>query len=527
MLEHGRHGVYSACQALWGISEDSMKVLLDTNIIIHREASTVIREEIDILFNWLDRLHCAKCIHPLSIAEVRKHKDPKVVETFDIKLKSYVELKTEAPESKEIQALRQNDKNERDRNDTSLIKEVFAKRVDALITEDRDIHHKAKLLGLADRVFTIDDFLEKVTAEHPDLTSYKILAVKKDHFGNINLNDHFFDSFKRDYAGFAEWFNRKADETAYVCKSETKELLAFLYVKLEEEREPYPDVTPTFTPKRRLKIGTFKVMMNGYKLGERFLKIVFDNAVALKVDEIYVTIFNKDTDQERLIALFLDWGFHHHGVKRSLSGEELVLVRDFSPHADPRHSMATYPFMSRRQRKFIVAIRPEYHTELLPDSILRTESPEDFVKNRPNRNAIRKVFISRSVRRDMVSGDIIVFYRTASGGSGHYTSVATTLGIVESVVTGIVNVDKFIALCRKRSVFSDKELKEHWDWKAWNRPFVVNFLYTYSLPKRPNFAGLKEANIITEAPRGFDEISDAAFDKLLEISDADKRLIIN
>ena len=504
-----------------------MRVLLDTNIIIHREASKVTKEEIGILFNWLDRLHCAKCIHPISIAEVRKHKDPKVVETFDIKLKSYVELKTEAPESKEIQALRQNDKDESDRNDTSLIKEVLAWRVDALITEDRDIHHKAKLLGIGDRVFTIDDFLEKVIAEHPNLTSYGVLAVKKEHFGNVNLNDPFFDSFKRDYVGFSDWFNRKADEIGYVCRSEKQELLAFLYVKSEDAREPYADITPAFAPKRRLKIGTLKVTMNGYKLGERFLKIVFDNAVALKADEIYVTIFKKDADQERLIALFLDWGFHYHGVKRSSSGEESVLVRDFAPNADASNPMATYPYMSRRQRKFIVAIYPEYHTELLPDSILRTESPEDFVENRPNRNAIRKVFISRSVRRDMVSGDIIVFYRTASGGSGHYTSVATTLGIVESVVTGIGNVDEFIALCRKRSVFSDEKLKEHWNWNARNRPFVVNFLYTYSLRKRPNLASLKEVNIIAEAPRGFDEISDAAFLKLLEISNADERLIIN
>jgi hypothetical protein len=47
-----------------------MRVLLDTNIIIHREASTVVRENIGVLFNWLDRLHYP-CIHPLSIAEIR------------------------------------------------------------------------------------------------------------------------------------------------------------------------------------------------------------------------------------------------------------------------------------------------------------------------------------------------------------------------------------------------------------------------------------------------------------------------
>ncbi|MBM3882452.1 MAG: hypothetical protein FJ387_22465 [Verrucomicrobia bacterium] len=504
-----------------------MRVLLDTNVLIHREASTVVKQEIGVLFNWLDRLHYAKCVHPISIVEVSKHKDPRVVSAFRAKLQSYVELKTVAPETPQIQQLRQTDTDENDRNDTSLVKEVVAQRVDALITEDRGIHRKAKILGVADRVFTIDDFLEKVTAENPDLATYKVLAVKREHFGNITLRDPFFASFKRDYVDFAAWFNRKADEIAYVCRSDNDDLLAFLYVKPEDEREPYADITPLFMPKRRLKIGTFKVAMNGYKLGERFLKIIFDNALLFKVDEIYVTIFRKDADQERLIALLLDWGFVQHGVKRSSSGEELVYVRDFSPRADASNPLATYPFMSRAQRKFVVPIYPEYHTELLPDSILRTESPLDFVENRPNRNAIRKVYVSRSLRRDLSQGDVIVFYRTASGGYAHHTSVATTLGIVERVVTAIPSVDAFVDLCRKRSVFSDDELKKHWNWNVRSRPFVVHFLYSHSFPKRPNLATLKAANVLVEAPRGFEELSDQAFSALLEVSHADMRLIVD
>jgi hypothetical protein len=168
-----------------------------------------------------------------------------------------------------------------------------------------------------------------------------------------------------------------------------------------------------------------------------------------------------------------------------------------------------------------------YHTELFPDSILKTESPEDFEDNRSNRNALRKVYISRSIRSDMTSGDIVVFYRTASGGPAHHTSVATTLGIIQSVTTDVQSLDQFIALCRRRSVFSDEKLKEFWNYNPANRPFVVNFLYTYSLPKRPNLAKLKEEKIIAEAPRGFDEISDASFTRLLEISHANKSLIVD
>ncbi|HYU99248.1 MAG TPA: PIN domain-containing protein [Pyrinomonadaceae bacterium] len=504
-----------------------MRVLLDTNIIIHREASFVVMKEIGVLFNWLDKLGYSKCIHPVTINEIEKHRDKRVVETFKAKIKNYTELKTEAPETPAIQNLRLNDQSENDKNDSTLLKEVYASRVDLMISEDGGVRRKAGILGITDRVLTIDEFLEKVTAEHPDLASYKVLAVKREHFGNINLADPFFDSFKRDYVEFAEWFNRKADEVAYICKSERDELIAFLYVKLEDEREPYSDIEPPFRPRHRLKVGTFKVSMNGYKLGERFLKIIFDNAVRQNVDEIYVTIFDKDTDQRRLITLLSDWGFRKHGVKRSKSGDELVYVRDFAPKADPANPALTYPYVSAKQRKFIVAIYPQYHTELLPDSILRTESATNYLENRPNRNALRKVYISRSHRKDMVSGDIIVFYRTASGGAGHYTSVATTLGVVESVIHPVPSLEDFIRLCRKRSVFSDDELKQHWNYYPKLKPFIVNFLFIHSFPKRPNLATLKEEKIIVDAPRGFDEIPAESFQKLITISNANKRLIVD
>jgi len=314
---------------------------------------------------------------------------------------------------------------------------------------------------------------------------------------------------------------------AYVCHAESGRLVAFLYLKLETESESYSDIAPPFWPKRRLKIGTFKVAMNGYKLGERFLKIIFDNAVIQHVDEIYVTIFNKDAEQERLIALLSDWGFERCGTKGSESGEEIVLVRVFSPRANAMDPAITFPYMSRNRRKFVVPIYPAYHTELLPDSILRTESPENFEDNKSNRNALRKVYISRSIQRDMSRGDILVFYRTASGGAAHYTSVATTLGIVEAVITEISDEAEFIRVCRKRSVFSDAQLKKHWNYRPSNRPFVVDFLYTYSLPKRPNLAALKENNIIKEAPRGFEEISDPAFSRLIDSSHANKSLIVD
>ncbi|MCK4829797.1 hypothetical protein KA005_79465 [bacterium] len=508
-----------------------MKALLDTNILIHREASKIINEEIGTLFNWLDRLHYEKCIHPLSVEELKKHSDPEVVKTIQTKIKNYNTLKTEAPEIEAIKQIRNKyDRNENDSIDTSLLKEVYYSRVNYLITEDRKIHAKALELGISERVYTIDAFLEKVTAENPEFSEYKVLSVKKEYFGNIDVKDVFLDSFRAYYAEFEEWFNRKSDEIAYLCKSDKNEIVAFLYIKPEREDENYADIAPAMHPKKRLKIGTFKVISNGFKLGERFLKIIFDNALRFTVDEIYVTLFNYTLEQNRLFALLEDWGFRRYGVKRTNNGEEDVLIRNFFPHAEKADPCSTYPYISGSTKKFLVPIYPAYHTELFPDSILRTESPLDFVENKPNRNAIKKVYISRSFERDLESGDIIVFYRTASGGPAYYTSVTTTIGVVQNIITDIQSEEQFIEMCRKRSVFSDKELHDHWNYRRNNRPFVVNFLYVYTFPKRMNLKGLIDAGVIKsieEAPRGFQRISDQQFRSILKGSNADRRFIIN
>lgn len=507
------------------------RVLLDTNIIIYRETSTPPRREIGILFRWLDQLHYDKCIHPETLEEIRRHRDKAVVSAFEAKITNYHQLKTLAPESDDISSIRAKyDRDQNDHTDTSILNEVFCGRVEALITEDRTIHQKASDLGIPERVFTIDVFLEKVTAENPDLSDYKVLSVKKEYFGNLDLGDNFFDSFRDDYAEFDEWFNRKSDAVAYVCKSDKDEIIAFLYIKAEGKDENYADIVPVLPPARRLKIGALKVVLNGYKLGERFLKIIFDNALQFSVEEIYATLFNYSLEQNRLTALLEDWGFGNHGVKITNNGEEIVLVRDFRPYANKDNPCHCYPYISMGSRKFIVPIYPAYHTELFPDSILRTESSLDFVENKPNRNAISKVYISRSFERNLEAGDVIVFYRTASGGPAYFTSVTTTIGVLQSINTNVPSEEQFIELCRRRSVFSDDELRKHWNYRRNDRPFIVNFLYVHTFPRRMNLKELIDAGVIAStetAPRGFEQISNDQFNSILEGSNANQRLIIN
>jgi hypothetical protein len=465
-------------------------------------------------------------VHPITIQEINRLKNKDARKTFNIKLDSYIPLSVPAPLHPDvIKVCTPLDNNENDSNDTLLINEVYNDRVDTLITEDKKIRTKAELLNISDKVFSINSFLEKVITENPELSDYKVLSVRKEFFGRIDLNDEFFKSLKEDYPEFQKWFNGKSQEEAYICRT-NEGISAFLYLKVEDAREPYPEIEPAFPRKKRLKVGTFKAALNRHMIGERLLKIIFDNAINNQVDEMYVTTFDKTITQQWLIKLLEDYGFAYHGKKHNVFGDESVYVRDMSKGFDSDHPKLTYPYINKKSRPFIVSIYPDYHTNLFPDSILRTESPQNFIENEPYRNAISKAFISRSYRRDLLSGDLIVFYRTG----GIYKSVVTTIGIVENVVTNIKSAADFRRLCKARSVFSNQELLAQWDYSKSNRPFIVNFLYAYSFPKRINLKRLIEIGVIQDvqsAPRGFELLSPKSFELILEETKTDERIIVN
>src|SRR5688572_33168143 len=128
-----------------------MKALLDTNIIIHREAGRVVIQDIGSLFRWLDRAKYIKCIHPITIEEIEKNGNKETVKSFRAKLDSYEKIEIPTPIREEIRKLSSEmDNNDNDKNDSRLLNEVFAGRVDILITEDKKIHAKAGRLNISD-----------------------------------------------------------------------------------------------------------------------------------------------------------------------------------------------------------------------------------------------------------------------------------------------------------------------------------------------------------------------------------------
>ncbi|HUU41681.1 MAG TPA: hypothetical protein VMW42_12125, partial [Desulfatiglandales bacterium] len=99
-----------------------MRALLDTNIIIHREASRIVNRDIGTLFKWLDKGKYTKCIHPVTIEEIAKNSNQDTAYNFNVKLDSYEKLKTIAPLNDQVKAVSDGiDASFNDKNDTLLL----------------------------------------------------------------------------------------------------------------------------------------------------------------------------------------------------------------------------------------------------------------------------------------------------------------------------------------------------------------------------------------------------------------------
>ena len=189
--------------------------------------------------------------------------------------------------------------------------------------------------------------------------------IEQKLFSDINISDDFFDSLKNDYVEFVDWYVRKSDEDKKaLVLYENGKLLAFLYMKIETGI--VDDVEPILEARRRLKVGTFKVEAHGTKLGERFIKRIFDTAIAKDIDEIYLTIFEK---HESLIGIFKKFGFSEFGTKTTQNGKEFVLIKQLGKIKND--ILKDYPLVQIKNKNiFGLSIYPKFHTRLFSDSIL-------------------------------------------------------------------------------------------------------------------------------------------------------------
>lgn len=349
--------------------------------------------------------------------------------------------------------------------------------------------------------------------------------IERAKFRELNLGDGFFDSLRADYAEFDDWFERKALEEAWVVRNDSGALCGFLYTKVENEA--LADVSPPRPAARRIKAGTLKVDAHGTRLGERFIKLLLDQAFEEGAQEVYVTVFPK---HKGLIAVLTQWGFESVGQKITANGTEDVLARSLRSTGRGVHK--DYPLIDiHGRRSFLLGIYPEYHTRLFPDSKLRTESA-DIIQDVAHTNSIFKIYIawSRMAAR-LKQGDLLVIYRTKdqNARSGWYSSVATSVCVLDKVLgaSAFADEERFVSQCLAYSVFEEEELRGFWR-KSRDRLVLLRMLYNFALPRRPNRKSLiEDVGLDADERWSVLPLTPDQFTNILRLGQADERLIVD
>lgn len=139
----------------------------------------------------------------------------------------------------------------------------------------------------------------------------------------IDCNDIFFDSLRKDYYNFNNWFINKQNNNykAYITYDKENKLSSFLLLKIEE-KEKYLDFDKPLNKLKKLKICTLKVNNINKSIGSSYLKIIDKVAVDNNIKEIYTTVYPKYT---KLIKFLEKNNYKYYTNKNTLDGNGKLL----------------------------------------------------------------------------------------------------------------------------------------------------------------------------------------------------------
>ncbi len=438
-----------------------MKVVLDTNILIHIEDPKVLSKNLQNLLKIFREHGHQIFIHPASLKDINNDKDEHRKKVILSKIEGYPHIGSPPKPTDEFLSVVGASSNSNEINDNEILFSIQRNAADFLITEDYGLQKKAIRANLEERVLSIDyalDYFENLYARkgiaHPLLKEYFVR--------DLDIEDPFFDSLKEDYgdSDFRKWFKQKSieDRRCWVYK-ENDTIKALLMLK-EEVNEPIP-TSPPIPAAKRLKIATLKVDIPGYKLGELFLKMAFQYCISNHIFETYLTHYRKQDD--RMIPLIENFGFEFSGFipeRKGKKEKEEVYLKNLIPKEKdlPPINLAKKYYPSFKDspiiKKYLVPIIPEYHERLFPDYKKRQMKITDYSEINIPGNAIKKAYLSNSAIKKLRPGDILLFYRS------HDLKAVTSVGIVDREPVHTNEPDKVAAIVGQRSVYLYDEIKD-------------------------------------------------------------------
>lgn len=398
-----------------------------------------------------------------------------------------------------------------DAADNAILFALACDAADALVTEDRGIHNKAKNRALGERVYAIqtaEDLLrrlhETTTVQLPNIQNVPL------HLLTPELQDKFFTGLRSDYPDFDSWFRRKAREQrkAWLCRDDAGKIGA-LCIYAHQGGEAINDAGLVLDG-TSLKLCTFIVgpSNRGKKIGELFLKAAFRYATFNRLKHIF--IHGNVDKQGILFELLTDFGFSEAGT----FGNDVVYLK-MHPEAPPNDD-GSKPFEYCRRyfphfrydasvRKFIIPIQPEFHRILFTDyaspfdSQLRLFDTYQCVSN-----AIKQAYLCNTKIKAIKAGDIVLFYRSTD------EQAVTSLGIVEQYES-LQDVWEIVRRVRRRTVYSIEQIAE----MAHKPTKVMLFRLVKHFDNPPSFDWLIKNKIVNGNIQTIREIDDDAYQRLI------------
>lgn len=397
---------------------------------------------------------------------------------------------------------------ENDACDNEILYALECDAVHALVTEDRGIHAKAAARGLRDRVYTIqtaEDWLRRL--HEPRLVVLPNIQDTPLHSLTPLLASGFFNSLRDGYAGFDDWFRRKARENrmAWIYRDQGTDLAAICIYAVQSDEAINDD--NQCLPNASLKLCTFKVgeTVRGRKIGELFLKAAFRYATENACEHIFIHA-NADR-HDYLIRMLTDFGFKERGAYRG----DVVLVKphpklppDFGVTPPLDYARQFFPHYRRDAavQKFLIPIQPQFHAELFPD--YSAVQGRLFGTTGSVGNAIKLAYLCHAQTKAIRPGDVVLFYRTGD------EKAITSVGIVDRFEM-LKDAARIASLVSRRTVYGIDEISR----MAERLTKVILFRLVEHIPQSVSYDQLLNDGVVSGPIQSIKQVSNESFLRVL------------
>ena len=434
-----------------------MNILLDTNILIPLEDTGRILESSFAELRKLstEQQHCLY-IHPMQIQDINRDANIERRNIVLSRLAQYSQIENPPVLSiAERDNLGLHQANDNDKVDNNILFALYRGAAHILVTNDDGIHKKATKIGIGDKVYRLDQFIQFLQHSSSKNADLDYTGVSEKYLYEINKGQSFFDSLRRSYNGFDNWYQKSASQQrkCWCIEDCNNNVVAICIYKIEHDEilTDNGDVTKGSI----LKLCTFKVdaKARGKKLGERLMYIAFDYCAKNGIDWVYLHTYGEE--QQTLVGLCEEYGFSFLGKYK----QDDVYIKPMKLQDDCTSTLDSlvkyYPFFKDANvNKFIIPIQPKYHEDLFPDISSMKGSLFDKEQDLYScqGNTIKKAYLSHSRIKVINKGDIVLFYRS------HDRKSIQCMGVVENAFFSD-DVDEIFSSIAKRTIYSYDELK--------------------------------------------------------------------